>query len=111
MAFPRLSVIALLVFLLTAVSCSGDRREDFFGFNLRINNGTDLEYNIYQASTFSGGAFTMVGTVSPSQTRTIRRLVIDVNYTFRLVRDDDVEKPDFEQIIRSSGENVSWSVP
>ncbi|MGD8427781.1 MAG: hypothetical protein PVH63_09110 [Balneolaceae bacterium] len=111
MKFLTTCVAFFTVLLLIGVACTYDPAENVLEYRLTINNKTNTGYDVYQSSNVTtGGTFSKVGSLSPLGSITVRRLVIDVEYTFRIVQGENVDQPDFEQIIQSNGDNITWNL-
>lgn len=103
--------IIFLCTLLLIMACN-DPLEDTVEFNLRIENQTNKQYNVFRSSDIvSSGVYANVGTVQANNSITFRRLIVDVQYSFRLVEGEDPEQYDYQQVIQSGGDNITWSVP
>lgn len=104
--------IALLTGICLALQSCNDPLENVSEYDLTINNRTDTTYTVYEATTeLSGGSFRNVDTIEPMGSITRQRLIVNIEYTFRLVAGDDPEQYDFQQIIESSGNDITWSIP
>lgn len=93
------------------VSCS-DPLDNVIEYDLRIDNQTEVGYNVFLASNvISGGAFSNVGQIGRMDSITLRNLAVDVQYSVRLAQGDDPEQFDYQQLILSQGDDITWSVP
>lgn len=111
-AMQKIKIILFLsIVLLLALSCYRDPLEGYLTYRLVINNQSNNSYDVYQSSIDTvGGTFLFIGTLNANTSMTIRRLVTDVAYTFRLVEGDSVDQPIFEQVIQSKGDNITWNI-
>lgn len=106
-----IAYISLILFILLADAACGDNSTENNEYRLTINNNTDTSYDVYRSiNTFSGGSFSQVGTVNARESLTIFRLVIDVEYTFRLVKGENVDAADYQRNVQSGGDDVTWNV-
>lgn len=111
MRFSNILNVLFFFFLLAAVSCT-DPLENVVEYNLGINNQTDTEYEVFQSSgAITGGAYINVGTLGPMNSITLRKLIVDVPYSFRLTQGDNPDVYDYQQTIQSAGDNITWNVP
>ncbi len=108
-----LLLLALLGSLLL-ISCESTTEpiEETVEYDLIINNHTSDVFDVYMKSDVSSEGFDKVGVVYSKNHYHYHDLVIDVNYTFRLVpHNGSVDDVKLEKSVRSTNStNVIWDV-
>ena len=97
-------LLMMALFVISISSCNKDDTEADVHYNLKIENNTDQDYDVFMKNNASGLDFIKRGTVSAHATLELKDLTIGLNYTLRVTLPGN-SMNDYEQEIEFTSDN------
>ena len=79
------AILMLALFVVSVSSCKKDDAEADTHYNLKLENNTEQDYDVYMKNNASGLDFIKQGTVPAHTTLELKDLTIALHYTLRVV--------------------------